>query len=62
MEVDGELPEALQRRHAEIVREDRENEERVQVDAETRQIREEGWASRPIPQLRNYGDVSRFDV
>ena len=59
--VDTELPEALQRRHQEIVREDRANEERVQFEAETRQIVEEGWASRPIPALRNYGDVSGFD-
>ena len=28
---------------------------------EERQIRKEGWASRPIPALRNYGDVSGFD-
>ena len=28
---------------------------------EERQFREEGWASRPIPRLRNYGDVSGFD-
>jgi len=59
-EVDGDLPEALQHRHEEIVREDRAHEEEVQFDEEARQIREEGWASRPIPAIRNYDNLSGF--
>ena len=30
-------------------------------EEEARQIREEGWASRPIPPVRSYGDVLAFD-
>ena len=48
----------------------REEEIRVQVEVEDREarrteelrrIREEGWTSRPIPRIRNYGDMSGFD-
>ena len=51
VQVGTELPEALQRCHQDIVREDRANEERVWFDAETRQIVEQGWTSQPIPAL-----------
>ena len=60
-EVDGELPEALRQRHEQIVTEDAIVEAAARLQDEERQFREEGWASRPIPRLRNYGDVSGFD-
>ena len=37
-----------------------EDEQARRAD-EARQIREEGWASRPIPTLRNYGNMAAFD-
>ena len=57
----GELPEHLQQRFDEIVTADAETELLNRIEAEDRQIREEGWASRPIPVLRNYGNLSQFN-
>ena len=57
----GELTDYQQHRLQEIIQEVAASEEQNREVEEERQIREEGWASRPIPALRNYGDVSGFD-
>ena len=60
-ESGGELTDGQERRWQEIVQEVAASDERNREEEEERQIREEGWASRPIPVLRNYGDISGFD-
>ena len=57
----GELTEAMEQRLEEIRVETEAMEQETRREEEARQIREEGWASRPIPAIRNYGDVSAFD-
>lgn len=56
-----EMTEAMERRMEEIQREVEASELENRREAERRQLREEGWISRPIPAIRNYGDVSAFD-
>ena len=53
----GELTEAMEQRLEEIRQEVVVADEQARRDQETRQIREEGWASRPIPTIRNYRDM-----
>ena len=57
----GEMTDAMLRRDEEIRQEVQAEEQQARREAEVRQLREEGWASRPIPAIRNYGDVSGFD-
>ena len=57
----GEMTQAMVQRDEEIRLEQVVEEQQARREEEVRQIREEGWASRPIPLVRNYGDVSAFD-
>ena len=57
----GEMTEAMRQRDEEIRLEVEAEEQVARRDEEVRRIREEGWTSRPIPAIRNYGDVSGFD-
>ena len=57
----GEMTEAMMQRDEEIQREVEAEQQQARRDEEVRRIREEGWTSRPIPAIRNYGDVSGFD-
>jgi hypothetical protein len=57
----GEMTEAMRQREAEIRLEVETEDQEAHHAEEVRRIREEGWTSRPIPLVRNYGDVSGFD-
>ena len=57
----GELTVAMEERMEAIERDVAIGEEAVRNEEEEMTIREEGWASMPIPRFRNYGDVSGFD-
>lgn len=57
----GEMTEAMIQRDQEIRLQVETEEREARREEEVRQIREEGWTSRPIPLVRNYGDVSAFD-
>ena len=57
----GELTEAMEQRLEEIRVETEAMDREAARQEEVRRIREEGWTSRPIPAIRNYGDVSGFD-
>jgi hypothetical protein len=57
----GELTEANEQRLEEIRQEVAMEDQQARRADEARQIREEGWASRPIPTLRNYGNMAAFD-
>ena len=57
----GDMTEAMEQRMEVIQREVAVADQQAEREEETRQIREEGWASRPIPRLRNYGNLAAFD-
>jgi hypothetical protein len=57
----GELTVAQKARMVAIERDVAIGDEAARNEEEERTIREEGWASRPIPTFRNYGDMSGFD-
>jgi len=57
----GEMTEAMRRREEEIRLEVEADDRDARRTEEVRRIREEGWTSRPIPLVRNYGDMSGFD-